>query len=291
MRWRRQPLKGSETQADTGVVSAEQGPDTSKIDRDGVFLDYFAIHDGRTLNVCVDQKSDVASLILAGPLAVRLEEAESQDQNCAWVVDILALGLQPGAYDLRGIDSRGEELSLVVKSPTTGPKGDPARDGKVVDLHDGRASAVMADGAPAVVIEGDVGVAQLASLNFLGRDSYLLVVPALSGRYSVVANRRESTETVELGTLVASEGELHVTRLRNADDVTETLWDVTVKAESEECQALYGPATDYNRPDQATTFGDLNMVRDGWRYRWKPYISRAGTLSFRVTSEATQDVR
>jgi hypothetical protein len=291
MRWRRHPAKNSEAQANATTLPAEQAQDRLDVAREGAILNYFAIHDGRTLNACVDVASEARVLILTGPQILRLDPSEINGHWRTWVFDLLDLELQAGSYELRGLDEQDNDVALVAPNESVGRKGDPARDGKVADLHEGQASAVLADSVPTVVIEGLSDEIQLSSLNLLGPDKYSLVMTNVKDRRTIVASLRGKDLDVEIGAVDGLEGMVNVTLLRNDDDVKETIWDIVVTSEYGGRRALSGPAVDYNRPDQATSFGDLVTIGDGWKYRWKPYISRAGTLAIRVTSETMPGVQ
>lgn len=85
-----------------------------------------------------------------------------------------------------------------------------------------------------------------------------------------------------LGEVVDGAGEVFVTRLHGADQ----RWDLSFEADDGVSQDIYGPVVDCDRPDQATTYGDISFIHDGQHDRWKPYITRDGRLAIRVTSEA-----
>lgn len=256
-----------------------------RADRSGLSLDYFAIHDGRTLNVCVNANSRPASLVLEGSVSIPLPEPRTESEYHVWAVDLLSLGLPPGTYALKGADGPDESYPLYPRRASEVRSDEPATDGKIVDLNHGSASIVVDHGTAGVVITGGSDFAQLAALNYSGPDSFRIEMQPICSLQSVIATSRETGEAVVIGEIVDGAGVLAVTTLESGEPPDESRWDVTIRDGAGNLTALHGPASDYARPDLATSFGDISRVESGTRRSWKPYISRTGVLSIRVTSE------
>lgn len=251
--------------------------------RKSATFEYFAIHDGRTLNAC----SGLAALHLHcdGVDSTVLPATSVEGGQHRWVVDLLGLGLPPGAYRLAGVDAAGRQHAVTLRRGTRPRKGGSTFDGKVDDLDTGAVKVVVVGGSVGIEVSAGDGRPRVASVNYHGPSSLMLELVRTSTNQRIIGTDRDSGDIVDIGQLVNGVGEFHVRRLYCQDSGAELRWDISLHDESGQAHAVHGPVVDYTRPDQATSFGDVSVMADGRRDRWKPYITRDGRLAVRVTAE------
>lgn len=253
-------------------------------------LEYFAIHDGRTLNASTGEQSNLAQLMLDGPISVMLPKPVVEGPRRVWVVDLLGHDLPAGEYLVRGEDAAGGAVPVRPVSVPTPIPGEPALDAKIIGIDSTTASVSTLDGVLGIEITDGDPRARLAGLNHCGPTEFTVTAPSVQGSHRIVAIERESAKTVDVGELRDGIGVLHLTRLESPVALSESRWDVDLRDDEGHSQRLHGPATDYARPDQATSFGDLSLVRGDTDYRWKPYVARDGGIAVRVTAESRGSV-
>lgn len=269
----------------TGVVRRRHERRDSRQDDS---VEYLAIHDGGTLNVCVDVTSGPVHLHLEGSDTVPLPESFVAGAQRVWVVDLLELDLPAGSYLLRATDRDGETHHMVAPPKVKLPPNEPMLDGRVIDLGAASAAVVLSDGEVRVAItEGDQRP-RVVSLNYHGPRAFMIEAFPTATTMRMVATARETGDAVDVGGVDGGRGEMQVTSLYSQDSGVELRWDVALVDGSGRSHALYGPAVDYRRPDQATSYGDISFVQSGTQTRWKPYITRDGRLAVRVTAESRE---
>jgi hypothetical protein len=269
----------------TSGESFERKVSNWRTDRKGPRFEYFAIHDGRTLNACADLDTGTVHLVLDGPVSVALPPSVVEHLRREWVVDLLSLELPLGAYTLTGGDGAGATYAMYPPPGAVVLSDEPAIDAKVVDVDSHTAVVTTASGSVGVEIRGGDDCPRLAALNYFGPDAFKVHVPSVGALQHIVATERETGEAVDIGELVDGIGIVQITALASPGVRDESRWDVTLRDDTGTLSKLFGPAIDYRRPDQATSFGDISFIEAGTLRRWKPYVARDGGLAVRVTSE------
>lgn len=266
------------------TASVENTVNRWRPERGGPRFEYFAVHDGRTLNACVDVDAGPDQLILDGAVSVTLPAPALEGRRRVWVTDLLALNLPLGTYSVNGADGATAKYAMLTASRANTRRDVVVRDAKVVDIDlTAAVTTAKAEFAGIEFIGGDDGP-RLTSLNYFGPDAFKLNVSRGGGQSHIVATARETGDVVEIGELADGVGVLRAMNLYIQDSGAEMRWDVTLRDAAGLLHPLGGPAIDFDRPDRATTFGDVSFVRSGRVERWKPYITRDGFLAVRVTS-------
>jgi hypothetical protein len=224
-------------------------------------------------------------LVLEGPTTVTLPAPSAEGAWRVWVVDIMGLELPPGQYRVIATDGAGGTHEMAPGPTERRPPDEPTLDAKVADFAQGSVSVFAHGRTVAINVIGADQRPRIISLNYSGPEVYELTASFTPGRYDVIATDRDSGANVECGEINDGVGTLRVTAVVCPTAPGDSRWDIALRGEDGVATDLFGPAVDYARPDQTTTYGDITFVKSGTHDRWKPYITRDGRLAVRVTSE------
>jgi len=267
-------------------AEAHRRLDNRRNSHQGYAFGYLAIHDGRTLNACVPSGTGPVNLQLVGADAVPLPAPSVEGTRRVWVVDLLGLELPAGTYRLCAVDQSGEQHSMFPPPKARPVNDEPMLDGQVSATADVTAELVEVDRAVGIEIARGDDRPRVAALNFCGPEAYRIQVWSASGSHRIVATEREGGNTVDLGQVVDGVGTMRVTSLSRDGSEDGSRWDLALQDETGERRTIYGPGADYNRPDWATSYGDISFIHCGVQDRWKPYVTRDGRLAIHVTAES-----